>query len=216
MTAAYRFRGWGWLLTSVVVALGCYMVSLQVAGERRKLDQAASAVRQARADIRRLETEFDARASMAQLEKWNGDSFRYAAPTADQFVGSTAQLASLDPRQPVEMASTDGAKVQMASLVVPAAAPDALPPAAPIPAPAAKGGVGLKPVPAVQVAEAKAAHKPHDIGSPIGRVVVAAVAPVPTRVLDRKPQMAMLDRKLLSDSTLGDLKSLARQESRGR
>jgi hypothetical protein len=52
--------------------------------------------------------------------------------------------------------------------------------------------------------------------APTGRMVVAAVAPASTRVIERKPQLAMLDRTLLSDTTLGDLKAAARQESRGR
>ena len=38
MTAAYRLKGIGWFGSCVAVVLGFYLVSLQVAAERKKLD----------------------------------------------------------------------------------------------------------------------------------------------------------------------------------
>ena len=70
MTAAYRFKGIGWFGGCVAVVLGFYLVSLQVAGERKKLEQMDRRIESAQRDIRALETEFDTRANLAQLEKW--------------------------------------------------------------------------------------------------------------------------------------------------
>jgi hypothetical protein len=72
MTAAYRLKGLGWFGGCVVVTLGFYLVSLQVAAERKRLEQVDTRIRVAVRDIRALETEFDTRANLAQLERWNG------------------------------------------------------------------------------------------------------------------------------------------------
>ena len=114
MTAAYRLRGIGWFGSCVAVVLGFYLVSLQVAAERKKLDDVNGRIAAAQRDIRALETEFDTRANLVQLEKWNGDTLALTAPVAGQFVGDEAQLASLDvTRGPAESA------VQTAALLVP-------------------------------------------------------------------------------------------------
>ena len=39
MTAAYRLKGLGWFGGVVIVSLGFYLISLQVAAERKHLDQ---------------------------------------------------------------------------------------------------------------------------------------------------------------------------------
>ena len=82
MTAAYRLKGIGWFGGAVVVVLGFYLVSLQVATERKKLEQLNGRILSAQRDIRALETEFDTRANLAQLEKWNGDTLALSSPTA--------------------------------------------------------------------------------------------------------------------------------------
>jgi hypothetical protein len=63
MTAAYRLKGVGWFGGCVAVVLGFYLVSLQVAAERKKLEAVNGQIRFAERDIRALETEFDTRAS---------------------------------------------------------------------------------------------------------------------------------------------------------
>ena len=82
MTAAYRLKGIGWFGGCVAVVLGFYLVSLQVAAERKKLEGMDRKIEAAERDIRALETEFDTRANLAQLEKWNGETLALAAPTA--------------------------------------------------------------------------------------------------------------------------------------
>ena len=114
MTAAYRVKGIGWFGSCVAVVLGFYLVSLQVAAERKKLDDVNGRIAAAQRDIRALETEFDTRANLVQLEKWNGDTLALTAPVAGQFVGDETQLASLD----VTHGPTEGA-IQTAALLVP-------------------------------------------------------------------------------------------------
>lgn len=186
---AYAWKSLGWFLAGVAVALGFLLVPLQVAAERKKLDRTIGDIAQAHRDIRALETEFDTRANLAQLERWNGDTLRLTAPAATQFVPNESALASLD------LNGGMGATVQTASMVVPALPEGSAVRATPVVA---------TPVPAV----AAVAAKPQP-------VLTAAVAQVRERPTERaKTQtVAMLDRKLLSDSTVGDLFSGARAEA---
>jgi hypothetical protein len=232
-------RGLGWFLAVVIVVLGFYLVSLQVAAERKKVDDVDRAIVHAERDIRSLETEFNTRASLAQLEKWNGDVLALTAPTAEQFLPDEERLAQIDFRTP----GRDGG-IRTAAYVVPAlpvdsghastsavtpSAPDTrtdspnsvAPPAAPAPT----SNIGL----ASNQVSPKRSLMP--LASPaMPRVeprhstnVIAAVAT--TRLephgdrgvgevgLGQKPHggraVAMLDRKLLNDSTLNDLLSRA-------
>jgi hypothetical protein len=198
MTAAYRLKGFGWMGGCVVVALGFYLVSLQVAAERKRLEQTDAKIRTAQRDIRALETEFDTRANLTQLERWNGDTLALAAPTARQFVRDEAQLAA------VRFDGGAGAPVRTAAMVVPAFT---APPAAPtITAPAAP--VTIK-VAAVAPARAPAMVKVAATGdAPVK--LIPAVATVAKGAPVRRQAVAML----LSDRTLGDLVSGARSEAR--
>ena len=228
MTAAYRMKGVGWFGGCVAVVLGFYLVSLQVAAERKKLEAVNGQIRSAQRDIRALETEFDTRGNLAQLERWNGDTLALSAPTAGQFVVSEAALASLD----VNSLRADG--VQTAALLVPSGAGSAV--TVPIvPVTAAPAVVKLAPVQMAQVtapramnvaiqAASKTALKPVVIRASVSTPRSAEAALVRAAKTERlaavakvRPQaVAMLDRKLLSDTTLGDIMSGARSESRKR
>jgi len=189
MTAAYRMRGLGWFLSGVIVVLGFYLVSLQVAAERNKVGEMERRILTAKRDIRALETEFDTRANLAQLERWNGDVFALTAPGSDQFVADEATLASIE----VTAVPSDAPRAQTAAYIVPAA-PHAVDEILPAPMPVARP----RTTPA----------------SPLPRTVLASVAPVQARPQGPNAQtVAMLDRKLLSDSTLGDLMSRANAET---
>jgi hypothetical protein len=189
---AYAWKSLGWFTAIVAVALGFLLVPLQVAAERKKLDKTVAQIAAAHRDIRALETEFDTRANLAQLEQWNGDTLRLTAPVAGQYITDEAALASLDLRgaQPGE------AGAQMASLVVPSRP------------------IGLATVqattPAIRILPATAMAAPEPS-------LAGAVAEVRTAAVERiKSQaVASLDRKLLSDSTIGDLMSSARAETGG-
>lgn len=195
MTAAYRLRGLGWFLSGVVVVLGFYLISLQVAAERKKVVDMDRKILLAQRDIRALETEFDTRANLAQLERWNGEVFALTAPASDQFVADEAALASIDLNAPLGEAP----RAPSASYIVPAA-PQAVAVIAPAPQPVAAQPVA-QPVPA---------------GIRPVREVLASAAAVPVRPAGKRvATIAMLDRKLLSESTIGDLIASARAESVG-
>lgn len=194
MTAAYRLRGIGWFISSVVVVLACYLVSLQVAAERKRVEDIDRAILQAKRDIRALETEFNTRANMAQLERWNGEVLALAVPTAEQYVRDDAALADVR----FDRDAAPGAKVQNATLVVPAA--HAEPTATPAPAPTR--------------AMATAPASPVTTRPAPARAILASVAIVSARSGgnralersgDRSGPVALLDRKALRENRLGDL-----------
>ncbi|MEG8013934.1 hypothetical protein [Sphingomonas sp. 22R3R2A-7] len=209
MTAAYRLKGVGWFGGCVAVVLGFYLVSLQVAAERKKLEAVNGQIRFAERDIRALETEFDTRANLVQLERWNGDTLALSAPTAGQFVASRSALAALDVNQ-----IGNRGTIQTAQLLVPSM-PVIAPVAAPVAAPAAVTNVG------VQTAAVAAALKPVVIRASVQMPKSAEAAIVRAASTERlaavakvRPQaVAMLDRKLLSDTTLGSILNGARAEA---
>ncbi|TCP34672.1 hypothetical protein [Sphingomonas sp. BK235] len=237
MAAMYRLKGLGWLTSCAMVAIGFYLVSSQVAAERKRLEQVDRKIVGAERDIRALETEFDVRANLAQLERWNGDTLALTVPTAAQFVRDEAALASLSPNQPVPAPLPGAAApVQTAQLIVPAAARATVP--APASAPtsanapvtlAAVAPVAARTATATPVRAAPATVRTA-AAAPVATVKVAATKPVaaprltPAAVAAAAPasaataraaKVAMLDRALLSDTTVGDLLSRARTE-RGR
>lgn len=222
MTATYRLKGLGWLAICVIAALSFYMVSLKVSVERKKLETVNHEIAEAHRDIRSLQTEFATRANLAQLEQWNGQVLALTAPTPAQYLPGEQALASLTP------GDTPGeAEVQTAQLVIPtlpavlpppdAAEPDVQPAAAQPPAPtqvaAAKPARAPASVPAsVEVASRSDAGR---MTSVMHDVIARAAQPARHTVAERarSEAVAMLDRKLLSDSTLGDLARGARAET---
>lgn len=112
--AVGSIKGLGWFLCGVVVAPTCYIATSQVAAERQRLHQVENRIAEAKKDIRGLETEFQTRANLAQIEQWNGDVLALAAPGATQFKDDT-QLASLD--------AADVPDLTPATLVVPKGTP---------------------------------------------------------------------------------------------
>ena len=93
--AIKALNGLGWYAAGLIVAPGCYLVSSMVAAERTHVESVERAIAKAKKDIRQLETEFDTRANLAQLERWNGEVMRYTAPTPQQFLASDTALASM-------------------------------------------------------------------------------------------------------------------------
>lgn len=210
MTAAYRLKGFAWFGVSVAVVLGFYLVSLQVANERKKLEQVNRRIATAERDIRALETEFDTRANLAQLERWNGDTLALSAPTAQQFVGDEAALAAIDVHA-APVPGADGAPVRAAALLVPSGVPPQ--PAMTLVAANAPAPVAPAAAPVRGTVRAATAGK----GLDVGLVRTAAVTAATTAAAKVKPDaVALLDRKLLSERTLGDILSRARTEASGK
>lgn len=212
--AVHGFRGLGWFLCGVIVAPTCYMVTSHGAAERAKLRAMDSAIVQAHKDIRGLETEFDTRANMAQIERWNGDVLAMNAPQPQQYLASASGLAALD--QPPAAAMPGSAKVETAALVIPAGQRpvETAPAAQPV---ATAAAMPVKAVAAKPVATAAAAPiKASPVKSTVIRVAQADAKPV--QDLDRlirkidKARLAQPDRPLLSAATISDLRRVAKRE----
>jgi hypothetical protein len=194
MVVAHRFRWFGWFVLCVSVILGCYLMSSRVAAERNKLASIENSIARTQRDITALETEFDTRASFAQLQRWNGDTLKLSAPTAAQYVRDDAELAQVDFNAP---APAGMPQLQTAAAVIPSAPV--------IPADAAAPAT---PAPAAAPARIKAAVAM--VAAPVTAKLQPAAAKAPIKA--RPATVALLDRKLLSDSTLGSLSRGAREE----
>lgn len=116
---AQRMRPIGWVAGVAGAALSFYLVSLQVASTRGALESAERKIAVAERQIRHLETEFSARASLRQLEAYNQEVLALAAPRAEQYLTHEVQLASYSPAEggdigkpaaPVALASAEPAK----------------------------------------------------------------------------------------------------------
>ncbi len=205
MTAAYRLRGIGWFISGVIVVLACYLVSLQVAAERKHVEDMARAINRAHRDIRQLETEFGTRANLAQLERWNGEILALAAPSAEQFVPDEAALAQAD----FVTGPTVHGPVRQAAMVVPSAPPAMASPAAPaapviIPAVVPPAVAPVGPPPATNAASAP-------VASAVPRTIMASVTVLSPRraaspaAAPRARTVALLDRNRLRENRLADL-----------
>ena len=93
---AQRFKAVGWVAMVAIAATFLYLISLQVAVERGKLEAVEAQINAAQREVRQLQTEMGTRASLRQLERWNGDVLALSAPKATQFVNNGAQLVALD------------------------------------------------------------------------------------------------------------------------
>ena len=76
-------------------ALACYLVSLRVASERAALETVETQIVLVQRDLRMLQTEIGTRGRLAQLERWNVKVLALSAPSADQFLGGSFELARL-------------------------------------------------------------------------------------------------------------------------
>ena len=93
--SAHGFKSLFMAASVAGAALGCYLVSLNVASERAKLERVEGKIVLAQREIRVLQTEIGTRGRLAQLERWNASFIRLSAPTADQFLEGGFQLATM-------------------------------------------------------------------------------------------------------------------------
>lgn len=122
MSAARSFRSVFMVASCAGAALGCYLVSLNVASERASLEDVENKIVMTQRDIRLLQTEIGTRGRLAQLERWNVKVLALSAPSADQFLEGGFQLARLARPEPAHNVE---APVVMAS--VPAPPPQSAP-----------------------------------------------------------------------------------------
>ncbi|CAN5299413.1 hypothetical protein BH10PSE13_BH10PSE13_19370 [soil metagenome] len=228
MIAIKRLKNILWILIVAFGALTAYLISLRVATERNAVQALERNIFHVRGDIRYLETEFEARANMRQLEKWNSQDYRYVAPQAAQYLPDERSLARLDGVQsngeiyvapPVMMAmvdAEDGADenaVQTAAVVHTES-----------PAPAQiredESMLRVAVAEAPRVAPVKRKAVPEEKAVTIKPVRMAseipAARPAPDPVARKAARMALLDAQLLDDRTLRDLGSKAAAEAGSR
>lgn len=93
--SAHGFKSLFMAASVAGAALGCYLVSLNVASERAELERVEGKIVLAQREIRLLQTEIGTRGRLAQLERWNAGFIRLSAPTADQFLEGGFQLATM-------------------------------------------------------------------------------------------------------------------------
>ena len=192
---AHRFRPVVWVVGCAFAATALYTVSLGVASERAKLEDLNQEIAQTQRDIRQLQTELGTRASLRQLERWNGEVLALSAPKAGQFRATEAALKSIDGN------ALPGDGFAPPPVMVAAASRTSSPSAA-----AAVQAASAAPV-AASATKAVAAPK-------------SATRPAPVRVAAAKPEaakaqrFAMLDRALVDNRTFNEILVRAESESR--
>ena len=97
---ASGFKPVGWVAAVATAAIGCYMLSLNVASERADLLKIERQIIAAKQDIRSLQTELGTRGRLAQIEQWNADVLALSAPIPTQFLDNEIKLARFDQRAP--------------------------------------------------------------------------------------------------------------------
>jgi hypothetical protein len=138
---ARGFKSVVWVAAVGGAALGCYMLSLQVATERAELARVERRIIAAKQEIRTLQTELGTRGRLSQLERWNAEVLALSAPASAQFMPSEFTLARFDRPEPglddrsatIRMVSAEAApsktEEKPAAPVVRAVAPAPVPPA---------------------------------------------------------------------------------------
>ena len=192
---AQRFRPVGWVAGVAVAACALYMISLQVASERGKLEEIDRRIAETKREIRQLQTELGTRASLRQLERWNGEVLALTAPTAGQYLSGEAALASVD-RERLGPATAAPPPVMMAVM-------------------AAEQDVPVPEKPLLAAMTEKTPPKPL---TKVDRVVQQAIAPRAKAASAERPapkapiRLAQIDDDLLDRGTLGDLTRKASRE----
>ena len=217
---ARSFRPVGWVAAVGGAALGCYMLSLQVAAERADLDRLDARIVAASQQIRSLQTELGTRGRMQQLEEWNEEVLALAAPVSGQFVEGRVSLARFDVRQPPA-----APELRLAS-ATPAPAPPAAAAATPVPAP--QRAVAAPPAPAANPPLVRQAS----VAIPPPPAAPAAAVPKPSRAetAPARIRTAATDERerpaatapartrpagLIDDRTMRDLNAASRAERGG-
>lgn len=204
MIAIKRLQSIMWILLVAAGALSAYLISLRVATERNEVRHLIDQIRWTRVDIRYLEAEFGARASMRQLAAWNQNDLRLYVAAPDQYLPNERALANLDRIAPAGAGyAPPPVMTAMASQVAPVPQTVSAPVEAIKPAPAARANSEFALIRTASAAE------PEPVVAAVKRVVKpnpAVVAPpaAPAREPDaaarKTARLALLDEKLLGGS----------------
>lgn len=184
---AQKFRSVAWVVGVAIAATFLYIISLQVATERGRLEAVDRKIAATKRDIRQLQTEMGTRASLRQLERWNGEVLALSAPGAEQYLGGEDDISGID-RSNLGIASAAPPPVMAAVL------------ARPIEAPTAAASASDDPVAAPPKLTAQ------------DRQVQQAFGPTKPQT-DAPTKVASADRSLIGKTLLGDIAKAARAES---
>jgi len=110
MTITRKFRSVAWAVAVASAALSCYLISHRVAAERNALDAVEREIQLAREDILSLNTEFQTRSRMSQIELWNRRDFVLSAPAPEQFFASFIEGPVVE--VPIRRASVDSEQAE--------------------------------------------------------------------------------------------------------
>jgi hypothetical protein len=198
---AKGFKSVMWVATVGTAALGCYMVSLQVATERAELARVESQIIAAKQDIRSLQTELGTRGRMSQLEHWNAEVLALSSPTSAQFLPNEVTLARFEQRDTT--IGERSAEVRMAAAEVRPDAPAAAPvvhavAAAPEPVRPLVHQASFTAAPALAKAETRAAAPAKTVlGAKVAATAAASTAkPAPkVETAAAKPKMGPAQAK---------------------
>lgn len=200
---AQRFRPVVWVVGVAFAATALYTVSLGVASERTRLEDLDRSIAMTRRDIRQLQTELGTRASLRQLERWNGEVLALAAPGAGQFRATESALKTIDGNAlPTDGFAPPPVMVAASTRVEPVA--DGLAQAQTTPAKAA----GVK-VAAVTVVE-REIRAPQSSSDDTKKSAV-----VDKRPTTKAQRFAMLDKALVDKRTFNEILAKAEHESNG-
>lgn len=194
------FKPVGWVAAVAGAALGCYMLSLNVAAERAELAKIERKIIATKQDIRALQTELGTRGRMAQLDRWNADVLALSSPLPAQFLDNAFTLARFEQR---DRTVEERATVHMASLETGAAA--------------AKPAAPIAPADYAAAADARAAEEARPLVRRASLVVeektplarLEAASPPPART--EKPAKARKSG-LLDDGLVAEIGAAARSE----
>lgn len=205
---ASGFKSVGWVAAVGAAALGCYMLSLNVAAERAELAKVERQILAAKQDIRSLQTELGTRGRLTQLEHWNSEVLALSAPSADQFLQSAFILARFS--QPERDIGESAARVRMASADTGAQPQVQTAIATDFDAPQDQGP--RKPM----LRQASfVVTQPAPLGSAPSRPKPAAVKAAPTKTALPKPATQPEDSALLGDALLREIGAAAKAERKG-
>ena len=211
--SARSFRSVFMVASCAGAALGCYLVSLNVASERASLEDVETKIVLAQRDIRLLQTEIGTRGRLAQLERWNVKVLALSAPSADQFLEGGFQLARLGRPEPTQAVEAP---------VVLASAPAPHPQSAPLEEgePVADGaGVSLPAAKLMREASLKVPiretmtaseplSQPRKIAEPVVKRAPAKVV-APAKAVEKKVVRAAETKPAAKDKKAGDKKAEA-------
>lgn len=218
------FKPVGWVAAVGSAALGCYMLSLNVASERAELAKLERSIIMTKREIRSLETELGTRGRLQQLESWNANVLALSAPSSAQFLDNPMTLARFDQREQtieersaVQLASADVSGPATPQPAVEAPIRYASAPAAPekiepslvhraslsIPETPVLGREAPEKKPAAKEAEAK--PKPLKKADEPKLAAVAAKKPAQDKASARSAP-------LIDDKLIGDIKQAAKAE----